>query len=103
MKIKIYAACFASIIVAINVYAQTNIFPSAGAAGIGTTTPNTSSLLEIKSIKKGVLIPRMTKAQRNAIASPATGWKLVDTKQMVVFKWMNFTYNTKCVEKKMLP
>lgn len=52
---------------------QTNIFPSSGSAGIGTTTPNVSSLLEMVSSSKGLLIPRMTMAQRNAIASPATG------------------------------
>ncbi|HYK47455.1 MAG TPA: hypothetical protein VEV83_19900 [Parafilimonas sp.] len=50
-----------------------NTFPSTGAAGIGTTTPNASSLLEIKSTTKGMLIPRMTLTQRNAIATPATG------------------------------
>src|ERR1043166_5265966 len=56
-----------------NAHAQTNIFPSSGAAGIGTTTPDASSLLEIKSTSKGLLIPRMTQTQRNAIVSPATG------------------------------
>jgi hypothetical protein len=42
-----------------------NIFPATGNVGIGTKTPLT--LLEIKSTTKGVLIPRMTTAQRNAI------------------------------------
>ncbi|HYK45526.1 MAG TPA: tail fiber domain-containing protein [Parafilimonas sp.] len=50
-----------------------NTFPSNGAVGIGTTTPDASSLLEIKSTVKGLLIPRMTQTQRNAIATPATG------------------------------
>ena len=59
-------------------YAQ-NTFPSTGAAGIGTTTPNASSLLEIKSTTKGLLIPRMTQAQRNAITSPATGLMIYQT------------------------
>jgi trimeric autotransporter adhesin len=38
--------------------------------------PNTilpTSALEIESTNKGVLIPRMTKAQKNAIATPSTG------------------------------
>ncbi|HET6768220.1 MAG TPA: hypothetical protein VFH08_12495, partial [Chitinophagaceae bacterium] len=34
---------------------------------------HTSALLDIKSTSKGMLIPRMTTAQRTLIASPATG------------------------------
>jgi len=41
--------------------AQTNIFPATGAAGIGTTSPDPSSVLEVVSTSKGILIPRMTK------------------------------------------
>lgn len=39
--------------------------------GIGTTTPNASAKLEIASTDKGLLIPRMTKVQREAITLPA--------------------------------
>jgi trimeric autotransporter adhesin len=62
-----------------NSAAQTNTFPNTGSAGIGTATPDASSLLEIKSTKKGLLIPRMTKAQRDAIVSPATGLLIYQT------------------------
>ena len=62
-----------------NANTQTNKFPSSGAAGIGTATPNSSSLLEIKSTTKGLLIPRMTQTQRNAIASPAKGLLIYQT------------------------
>ncbi|WP_405292433.1 fibrinogen-like YCDxxxxGGGW domain-containing protein [Algibacter sp. Ld11] len=41
--------------------------------GIGTTTPDPSSILEINSKTQGVLLPRMTSAERNAIASPVEG------------------------------
>ncbi len=43
--------------------------------GIGTTTPNASAALDIVSNGNdtGVLFPRMTTIQRDAIASPATG------------------------------
>ena len=42
-----------------------------GNVGIGTSTPNTSSILDITSTDKGFLIPRMTTSQRDAITSPA--------------------------------
>ncbi|MBP6000175.1 MAG: tail fiber domain-containing protein [Sediminibacterium sp.] len=41
--------------------------------GIGTTTPDPSAKLEVNSITKGFLPPRMTSAQRVAISSPAAG------------------------------
>lgn len=41
--------------------------------GIGTTLPNSSSLLEIKSTTQGILIPRMTQNQKSAILTPAEG------------------------------
>jgi trimeric autotransporter adhesin len=41
--------------------------------GIGTNTPHASAKLEINDTAKGILIPRLTIAQRNAIASPAKG------------------------------
>ncbi|MCB0576578.1 MAG: hypothetical protein KDC61_18620, partial [Saprospiraceae bacterium] len=37
------------------------------------STPDPSAMLDIKSSDKGMLIPRMTTAERNAIASPAAG------------------------------
>ncbi len=59
--------------------AQTNTFPNTGSAGIGTLIPNTSALLEMKSSTKGILIPRMTQTQRNAIVTPATGLMIYQT------------------------
>ena len=53
-------------------------FLNAQNIGIGTTTPNASSKLEINSTNSGLLIPRMTSVQRTAIASPATGLLVYD-------------------------
>jgi len=39
--------------------------------GIGTTTPNSSAILDITNNAKGLLIPRMTEAQRLAIFQPS--------------------------------
>ena len=47
--------------------------------GVGTTTPNASSMLEITSTTKGFLMPRMTTAERTDIATPATGLQVYDT------------------------
>jgi len=41
--------------------------------GIGTTTPAASAALDITSTTKGLLIPRMINAQRQAISSPVAG------------------------------
>ncbi|MCF8365990.1 MAG: DUF1566 domain-containing protein [Bacteroidales bacterium] len=35
--------------------------------------PDSSAMLDVKSTEKGVLVPRMTEAQKNAIINPATG------------------------------
>ncbi|MDB4036557.1 DUF1566 domain-containing protein [Polaribacter sp.] len=40
--------------------------------GIGTTDPNGSAALDITSTTKGLLIPRMTALQRDAISPAAT-------------------------------
>jgi hypothetical protein len=53
-------------------------FSQTGSVGIGTTTPNSSAVLDIQSTDKGMLVPRMTTAQRTAISSPSTGLLVYD-------------------------
>ncbi|HMQ08010.1 MAG TPA: FISUMP domain-containing protein [Saprospiraceae bacterium] len=55
--------CF---VIPADIIAQQNV-------GIGTPTPHASAALDVTATDKGILIPRMTSAQRNLIASPATG------------------------------
>lgn len=50
----------------------------AGTAGIGGTAVS-SAALDIQSTSKGFLAPRMTTAQRDAIAGPATGLMIYNT------------------------
>ncbi len=53
-------------------FAQNNV-------GIGTNTPDASALLELNATNKGLLIPKMTVAQKNAILLPATGLLIYQT------------------------
>jgi hypothetical protein len=41
--------------------------------GIGTDNPHSSSILDISSASQGVLLPRLTSLQRDAIINPAEG------------------------------
>ena len=50
-----------------------------GQLGIGTTTPQPSSILDVSSTTKGLLVPRMTEIQKNAISTPAEGLLLYQT------------------------
>ena len=64
-----------------------NTFHLSAQTGIGTTTPNASAKLEIASTDKGLLIPRMTKAQREAItlSSAANGLMVYQTDDLSGF------------------
>ena len=46
---------------------------SGGNVGVGAANPHDSALLEVAATDKGMLIPRMTRDQRDAIGTPATG------------------------------
>jgi hypothetical protein len=49
-----------------------------GTVSIGNPTPEASAALEVKSTTKGLLIPRMTTTERNAIAAPVNGLLVFD-------------------------
>jgi len=62
---------------------------------IGTNTPNASAILQADSTTQGFLPPRMTTAEKAAIASPAAGLMVYDTtlNQMSYYNgstWVNF-------------
>lgn len=59
--------------------------------GIGTVTPNVSSVLDISSTTQGMLAPRMTTAQKNAIASPADGLIVYDTDLKAFYFYLSTT------------
>ena len=53
--------------------------------GVGTLTPDPTSLLDLLSTSKGLLVPRMTAAQRLAINNPANSLLVFDTDSMCYF------------------
>ncbi len=59
--------------------------------GINTNSPNPSAALDVSSTNQGILIPRMTTAQRTAIALPATGLMVYQTTAPAGFYFFNGT------------
>ena len=59
---KLYTFLLCTVIAITSIQAQ---------VGVGTSSPDASSALDISSTDKGLLIPRMTTAQRTAITTPA--------------------------------
>ena len=58
--------------------------------GIGTTTPNPKAVLELQATDKGLLVPRLTTAQMNAITTPPNGLLVYNTTQNC-FNYYNTT------------
>jgi hypothetical protein len=54
-------------------------FSEAQSVGVGTITPDISAQLEIKSSTGGLLLPRMTNTNRNAITNPPEGLTIFNT------------------------
>lgn len=64
--------------------------------GIGTVTPDASSILDVSSTTQGMLAPRMTTAQKTAIVSPADGLMVYDTslKSLCYYNSSSAVWNT---------
>jgi hypothetical protein len=76
-----------------------SIFATAQSMGINTSAPHGSAILDIKSNAKGLLIPRMNSAQRNAVTSPAAGLLVFDLDKSTIYffdgqKWLPMLFAT---------
>ncbi len=62
--------------------------------GIGTNTPHSSAILEVRSTDQGILIPRMTQPARLAIASPPNGLLVYDStlKRLYQYQYGEWNY-----------
>jgi hypothetical protein len=66
--------------------------------------PDPSAMLDVQSTEKGMLVPRMTQAQRNAISNPAEGLLVYDTDFSTFWyydgrKWVNLAEVTPSLPK----
>jgi len=59
--------------------------------GINNATPAVSSIFDITSTTRGLLIPRLNTTQQNAISSPATGLMIINTDSGCITQY-NGTY-----------
>ncbi len=77
-KFLFITACF--LLPAVNLFSQ---------IGLGITTPHPNAYFQVNSNNKGVLLPRMTAAQRLAIApaAGATGLLVFDTDSVAYMYW----------------
>lgn len=69
--------------------AGTTTYNTLGNVGIGTNAPNSTAILDLSSTTQGVLIPRMTAAQKAAISSPTTGLLIFQTDAPSDFYYYN--------------
>lgn len=74
-----------------------SISSSNGSLGVGTSSPAGSAILDVVSTSKGVIMPRMTKAQRNTIVSPLDGMIIYCTD--CTPKWFKYRVNGKWLSK----
>ena len=71
--------------------ATSNLYNSGTAVGIGTNTPAASAQLDVSSTERGFLLPRMTNAQRDLIATPEIGLLVFQTDNTAGYYFYNGT------------
>ncbi len=79
------------------VFINLSTFATIAQVGIGNTNPNPASILDVSSDSRGILIPRMTTVQRDAITSPPEGLNIYNltTKTTDIFSngvWKSVAY-----------
>lgn len=64
--------------------------------GIGIPNPHTSAILELSSKEKGLLLPRLTDAERNAIKQPALGLVIFNTEKNCIEIYVGSVWHNLC-------
>jgi hypothetical protein len=65
------------------------VFPQGTAINSSSADPDNSAILDVSSITKGILIPRMNAFQKGNIAAPATGLMIYQTDGTTGFYYYN--------------
>ncbi len=84
LKSKIFSRIFFLVVLSIG-FNQSSF--AQGSVGIGTQTPNASAALDVVSTNKGLLVPRLTVLQRDAITTPAIGLLIYNTEALTFNYW----------------
>jgi hypothetical protein len=71
---------------------NSNLFNNGSQVAVNTGTPNAAAILEVSSTTKGVLFPRMTKVQRQAIITPPVGLLVFQTDAPLGFYYFDGTH-----------
>jgi hypothetical protein len=85
MKMKILKIIIILVSISAEMFSQTAVITDDATYNSG----HSSSVLDIKSTTKGVLIPRLTVTERNLISSPATGLLIYQTDSTPGFYYYN--------------
>jgi hypothetical protein len=76
------------LIVCVHVFLTLHVYPQVSISNDGSS-PDNSAMLEIKSTQRGLLAPRMTEDDRDAILNPATGLLIYQTDGNTGFYYYN--------------
>lgn len=80
---------------------------TSGRVGIGTPTPNATAIVDMQSTTRGLLIPRMTSAQRLAILPPTPGLLVYDSDKKTIYmndgvQWLPFALQSGNLQRNVL-
>jgi hypothetical protein len=85
---------FASLLLVSSVFSDVAF--SQNNVGIGTTTPDNSAILDISSLNRGVLIPRMATAAMLGVPSPSNGLIIYNTDSLCYCYWNTSAWVSLC-------
>lgn len=77
-------------------FATLGAFAQGNNVGIGTTTPDNSSILDLQAINKGLLVPRLNTGQMNGIIGPANGLLVYNIDSLCFFYWNTTSWISMC-------